>query len=217
MAESKSILLLSGGLDSTVALYWALDHGQAVETLSFEYFRRSKREIAACTKISKTADCPNRIIRLDFLKEIDDLKTQRKNHALDRAPSAYIPSRNIIFYGIAASIAEISDSRFIIGGHNKDDVKSFPDASTYFFKSLNQTMTKGRISGARTGRIILPLSKLSKREVIQLGIKLGVPFEDTWSCYKSDKEPCRSCPSCVLRANAFREARLPDPLLRRFD
>lgn len=212
MSESRCVVLLSGGLDSTVALYWALDQGFHVETLTFEYYRRSKRERDARAKISKSAHCANRTIKLGFLKEIDDVRMGNRNGALECAPNAYIPSRNVIFYGIAASFAEISDSRFIIGGHNRDDVKSFPDASPVFFRSLNRTMTIGRVSGSRTGRIILPLSRLSKRQVIQLGIKLNVPFENTWSCYRSEKEPCGSCPSCILRSNAFREAKLRDPL-----
>lgn len=213
MIAPKCLLLLSGGLDSTVALYWALSRGYNVETLTFDYFRRSKKEISTCSKISRSLRCPNKVIRADFLKEIDDYRRKSKNPELRDAPSSYIPSRNVIFYGIAASIAEVSDSRFIIGGHNRDDVKSFPDSSPAFFLSLNKTLNIGRISGGKTGRIILPLSKLSKGEVIELGIKLGVPFETTWSCYRSWNKPCDVCPSCVLRANAFREANLQDPLL----
>lgn len=212
MSESRCILLLSGGLDSTVALYWALDQGFEVETLTFDYFRRSKKEIQACSKISVSAHCVNRIIKLSFLKELDDIRTENRNALLKDAPDAYISSRNVIFYGIASSLAEISESRFIIGGHNRDDVKSFPDSTPTFFKLLNRTLNIGRFSGNKTGRIILPLSRYSKRQVVQLGNRLGVPFEKTWSCYRSLKEPCWRCPSCMLRSRAFLEAKLQDPL-----
>jgi 7-cyano-7-deazaguanine synthase len=210
--KASSIVLLSGGLDSAVALYWALNHGYEVETLTFDYFRRSEREIDACKAVSKAAGCSNRVFDLSFLKEIDDSKAGLRNPVLKNAPSAYIPCRNVIFYGIAASLAEVLDCRYLIGGHNKDDIRNFPDASPLFFESFNRTASIGRISKDRTGEVVLPLANLDKASVVRLGKKLGVPFEYTWSCYKSEKSPCGKCPACLLRAQAFREARIPDPL-----
>ena len=208
------IVLLSGGLDSAVALYWAINEGYQVDTLTFDYFRRTKREALACKEIAKFAGCPNRRVELGFLKEIDDSKQEMKNEALSSVESAYIPSRNLIFYGIAASFAEVGNSRFIVGGHNKNDAETFPDSSPAFFKKFNDAASTGRITGTKTGRVVLPFSKLEKWQVLRLGAGLEVPFELTWSCYKSGKKPCRGCLSCKLRAKSFQKAGLRDPLLQ---
>jgi len=211
--ETRCIVLLSGGLDSAVALYWALDQDYDVETLTFDYFRRSKKEIQACLKISKGTNSPNRRIKLQFLKEIVDSKKQLRNPGLSNAESAYIPSRNLIFYGIASSFAEISNAKFIVGGHNKNDSENFPDSSKNFFDLFNKTGSTGKITKGLTGNVILPFQKLDKSEVLKLGARLHVPFELTWSCYRSFERPCENCLSCRVRAQSFQKAGLKDPLL----
>jgi len=153
-------------------------------------------------------------VKLDFLKEIDDSRKETRNAELSSAESAYIPCRNLIFYGIAASFAEIADSKYIVGGHNKNDSENFPDSSEGFFRLFNKTASVGKVTGSMTGKVILPLAKLDKSEVLQLGANLQVPFELTWSCYRSGKRPCGKCLSCRLREESFRKAGLHDPLLK---
>lgn len=208
----KSIVLLSGGLDSAVALYWALSKGHKVETITFDYFLRSAREIESCKKIARHAQVKNTKINLGFLKEVEDSRTETSNPLLKKAPNAYIPSRNLIFYAIASSFAEIMSAKYIIGGHNKDDVRHFPDSSANFFRLFNKTAVLGKISKGLTGKVILPLSSLSKVQVVRLGNRLGVPYKLTWTCYFSGKSPCRKCQACIVRKSAFREAGLIDPL-----
>jgi 7-cyano-7-deazaguanine synthase len=210
--RENALVLLSGGLDSSVALYWALKRGFGVRTITFNYFLRSSKEITACRTMARRAGVKNTVINLEFLKEIVDLRKQARNPLLKKAPSAYIPSRNTIFYGIASSIAETMDAKYIIGGHNKDDAHTFPDASLDFFKLFNKTASLGKLSNGRTGNVIMPLSNLNKSQVVKLGRKLGVPFELTWSCYFSGRRPCGKCPACKLRETAFREAHIDDPL-----
>lgn len=211
--NTKAIVMLSGGLDSAVALYWAKRKGWKIQGLSFTYFKRSHREMVAAERTSKRASCEFRIFQIPFLKEIEDLKIKSRNNYLKKAPGAYIPSRNSIFYGIASSIAEVSNSRYIVAGHNADDAKSFPDSSERFFEAFNEVSAIGTYSHGRTGKVIMPLGKLSKTGVIKLGEDLGVPFELTWSCYFSRTRPCGKCNSCLLRATGFREAGLKDPLI----
>jgi 7-cyano-7-deazaguanine synthase len=209
--RTRALVLFSGGIDSAVALYWAKKQKKyETETLTFNYFHRSRKEIQAAIKIAAMNSVRQLELGLSFLREIEDSKS--RNPLLKKADSAYIPSRNMIFYGIATSFAEIEDASYIVAGHNKDDVSSFPDASTNFFNHFNATTKIGLFTGKRTGRVILPLSKLSKARVIKLGAKLGVPFELTWSCYRSSKAPCGSCHSCKLRTRAFKEAEIRDPL-----
>ena len=144
---------------------------------------------------------------------VSTLKGMNRNPVLERAPSAYIPVRNLIFYGIANSIAEVRDAKYVVGGHNKNDTLSFPDSSQRFFDLFNKTSALGKISKDRTGKVVLPLANLDKSQVIGLGKKLGVPFEFTWSCYRSDTRPCGRCPACRLRAEAFSSAGIEDPLM----
>ena len=207
----RALVMLSGGLDSAVALYWALEKGYSIETITFDYFLRSAREKESAERLSKTAGCPMHNFDLGFLKEIED--TENRNPELKDAPSAYIPSRNLIFYGIASSIAEYLDAKYLVGGHNRDDVESFPDASPEFFEEFNNITTLGLRTGSRTGRVVLPLAQMSKAQVLVAGKRLKVPFEDTWSCYKSGEKPCGKCPACALRASAFNLAGLEDPLI----
>jgi 7-cyano-7-deazaguanine synthase len=211
--QVRSIVLLSGGLDSAVALYWALSKNYEVETLTFDYFHRSGKEIQACTEISRASNLRNRRIKLGFLKEIDDSRKETRNSGLYGAQGAYIPSRNLIFYGIAASFAEVSNSRYIIGGHNKNDSRNFPDSSRAFFQRFNRTASRGRVTGNKTGKVLIPFANMNKSEVLILGDRLKVPFELTWSCYRSGEKPCEFCLSCQLRAESFRKAKLKDPLL----
>lgn len=213
LEKTSALVLLSGGLDSAVALYWAKNKGYSVETITFCYFLRSPKEIESCKKIAKSARVKNTMIKLEFLKEIEDLKGKNRNPLLKNAPSAYIPVRNIIFYGIASSIAEAADVKYVIGGHNKNDSSSFPDSSQRFFDLFNKTASLGKISKSRTGKVILPLAKLDKNQVVKLGMKLNVPFELTWSCYKSASRPCGKCPACLLRAEAFATSEIADPLM----
>jgi 7-cyano-7-deazaguanine synthase len=209
---TKCIVLLSGGLDSTVALYWARHKGYKVETLTFDYFARTPKEIEASVRISELNDSPNRRIKLEFLKEVDDSRSEMKNAGLVSAESAYIPCRNLIFYGIAASFAEVGDDRYIIGGHNRNDKKNFPDSSERFFSLFNTTASLGRITKSKTGKVVLPFASMDKSDVLRLGAKLKTPFELTWSCYKSGQRPCGECLSCMLRAQSFKKAGLVDPL-----
>jgi 7-cyano-7-deazaguanine synthase len=205
--------MLSGGIDSTVALFWAKQKGWDLHALSFKYSGRSASEKRATERIANSIHCRLMWINVSFLKEVADLsQSSAIRRRFGGLPSAYIPSRNLIFYGIASSIAETINARHIVGGHNKNDSTAFPDATTAFFGALNRTTKLGLYSRGKTGRVVNPLASLSKTEVIQLGDRLGVPFELTWSCYRSGNRPCGRCPACKLRKIAFSAAGLVDPL-----
>jgi 7-cyano-7-deazaguanine synthase len=187
-----------------------------VAALSFEYYGRNPKEASAMKEICEAARC-DRIISfgLPDLREVGDYKDDSQfkiSPRMRRAPRAYIPARNVIFYGAANYIAELIGSNFIVGGHNRDDLATFPDSSSRFFRRLNEVTKLGLYTKGETGRIILPLSRLRKAQVIKLGKRLGVPFELTWSCQESEDAPCMKCHSCLLRRQAFQKAGIEDPL-----
>ncbi|MHB1908906.1 MAG: 7-cyano-7-deazaguanine synthase [Nitrososphaerales archaeon] len=207
-----AIVLLSGGLDSTVALYWAISKNFEPLAFTFTYPLQTRKERRASFLVAKSAGCRIQKIHVGFLKEIGDISEQGRVKLGKRTPQSYIPSRNLIFYGIASSVAEVIGAKYIIGGHNSEDSRVFPDSSRTFFKEFNKLTKTGLITGGKTGRVVLPLARLSKANVVELGKKLQVPFDLTWSCYDDGTKPCGKCSACKLRARAFRQAGLSDPL-----
>ncbi len=211
----RAIVLLSGGIDSAVALWWAKDQGWDVQPLTFDYFGRPKREHAAIEGLARRADVrPVRTVELPFLKEVDDLRPSGfDNAALNESPEGYIPARNLIFYSLAAYFAELDGTRYLVGGHNGTDPESFPDASPKFFDHLNRVFGMSLWSYKRSPLdVVLPLSGKSKEEVLRLGQALGVPFELTWSCYWDQDVHCGTCASCKERRRAFAAIGVRDPV-----
>ena len=209
------MLLLSGGLDSAVALWWARAQGYEVLPLTFHYYRRPKAEGAAMRRQLEKVGSPRlREIDLPFLKDNEDLlKTETAvNPLLAKSPEGYIPARNMVFYALAAYHAEVEKASWVIGGHNGLDPETFPDSSPKFFDFLNSLYRLGIWSyGASPVQVVQPLSGKDKAAVVRMGIGLGVPFEDTWSCYWDGEAHCGICPSCLERKEAFAGAGFDDP------
>ncbi len=211
----RAIVLLSGGLDSAVTLWWAKAQGWDVQPLTFNYYGRPKREhVASEALVRRAAVRPVRSLDLPFLKEVDDLRPSGfDNSVLEDSPEGYIPARNLIFYSLAAYVAELDGMRYLVGGHNGTDPESFPDASPKFFEHLNRLFGMSLWSFDRTPvEVLVPLSGMSKEDVLRMGQKLGVPFELTWSCYWDQDVHCGSCVSCKERREAFAAVRLKDPV-----
>ena len=213
--QEKAIVLLSGGIDSAVTLWWANAKGWDVRPLTFHYFRRPPQEVVATRKLLDLSGIRNlREMDLPFLREVDDLKDAGlENPALLGSPEGYIPARNMVFYALAAYVAEPLGAQWVIGGHNGSDPEAFPDSSPKFFNFFNSMYRLGLWSHAKTPvQILLPLSGKSKVEVVKLGLELGVPFEHTWSCYWDRDVHCGTCASCVERREAFRALSVKDPI-----
>ena len=211
----RAMVLLSGGVDSAVALWWAKAQGWEVRPLTFDYFGRPKRERRAIEALAKAAGVqPIRTVNLPFLTEVDDLREAGlANPVLRDSPEGYIPARNLIFYSLAAYYAELDGTRYLVGGHNGSDPESFPDASPKFFTSLNELFRLSLWSYDRSPvEVLIPLSGTSKEGVLRLGRELGVPFELTWSCYWDRDLHCGTCVSCRERREAFAAIGLPDPV-----
>ena len=130
-------------------------------------------------------------------------------------PSTYVPARNSIFLSFAFSCAEAENAEAIFFGANVLDYSGYPDCRPEYLEAFTAAMQRGTKAGAEGRKIEVqaPLIRLTKKEIVLLGQKLGVPFEKTWSCYAGGDEPCGACDSCVLRAKGFREAGIQDPLI----
>lgn len=210
---SRAVVLLSGGLDSAVCLVWARHAGHQLTALSFDYHLRGGHEKRAAEVVARAAGAELVAIAVPFLKELSDLRAEgRSPPGLAGAPEGYVPARNLVLYAIGTSVAEAIGADLVVGGHLRRDAEAFPDASAGFFRALEDLVALGSVrrGGSRIA-FTLPLAGMRKSEVVRLGRELGVPFGHTWSCYGDGERPCGRCVSCAERAEAFREAGLPDP------
>lgn len=213
-AVKKAVVLLSGGLDSLVALYQAKSEGFTCYPLVFDYGQRHRREIERAKIIAKKAKCKLRIVKIRLPWKGSSLldKKQRLpvsgNRAETAIPSTYVPGRNIIFLSFALSYAETIDARAIFIGAHAQDYSGYPDCRPEFYTAFQRvvyTGTKAGVEGARI-KIITPLIHKDKAQIIRMGARLGAPLGVSWSCYKGGKIPCGKCESCFYRAKGFKEA-----------
>lgn len=219
----KAIVLLSGGLDSATVLYWALDRGYRARALAFDYGQRHGRELAAAKALCRRAGVSFQLVGMELPWDGSSLLDKRA--ALPRAgdvkqvgkkiPSTYVPGRNTLFLSYGLSLAEAAGAEAVMIGANALDYSGYPDCRPDFISAMSKVFRLGTRAGrqGRPIRIIAPLLKLSKAQIIKMGIKLGVPYELTWSCYQGGKVPCGACDSCLLRAKGFGEAGWDDPAL----
>jgi 7-cyano-7-deazaguanine synthase len=218
MRSDRALVMLSGGLDSATCLYWAKEKYSEVIAITFNYFGRLVQERRASVQLIKTAGI-NKLIEIDlpFVKEAADssyysgrLKENPHSYAQE---SSYVPARNMIFYSIGAHYAEYLGVKWIIGGHNLHDAKFFKDASKRFIDKINMLFKEGcLLCNDQAYQILLPLSRMNRKEIIRLAIKLKVPIELTWSCHREGTVHCGSCYACRHRLEAFDDLGLKDPV-----
>lgn len=207
----RALVLLSGGLDSATALFWARTQGWDVEALTFDYDARPGPERAATEALVATLGVPLHTVEAPWMQEIEaGQHPLLDNPALAGAPEGYIPARNAILYAIGAYHAELRGARVLVGGHNSADPETFPDAAAGYFATLGALLEKGLASGGSL-EIVQPLLGLDKVGVVRLALELEVPLDLSWSCYDAGPERCGRCPSCVERAEAFGVVGMADP------
>ncbi len=224
--KRKAVVLLSGGLDSATTLFLAKSKGYRCFCLIFDYGQRHKRELGAAKKIAKKANCEWQIISFNLPwkgSALLDKKIsfpKRQNIQMSNIPPTYVPARNIIFLSFALSFAETIGAKAIFIGANSIDYSGYPDCRPEFYRAMEKVVKVGMKVGmeSKNGskgiiKIVTPLINKTKSGIIRLGLKLGVPYEHTWSCYQGGKKPCGVCDSCLLREKGFREAGLTDPLM----
>lgn len=227
---NNAVVLLSGGLDSVTCLYWALANFDKVVAVSFDYGQRHNSELKFAQKIAQTAQVEHRIINIDLAQlggsaltdqnlTVPDAKvvdfSQNQNNT--EIPITYVPARNTIFLSYALAVAEVTHANTIVIGVNAVDYSGYPDCRPEYidaFGKMANLATKAGVMG-NTLTIATPLLHLSKSQIIQLGVSLGVDYSLTISCYKADSDgkACGKCDSCYLRQQGFLQANITDPTL----
>lgn len=215
----KTVISLSGGLDSTTCLSWAISKGYKCYSVFFDYGQRHIREINSARKIASFYKISFMVIKLNFpwLKISSLVDKNKKLPDLDykditsgKIPSTYVPARNLVFTSILVSYADSISADYIILGPNAIDYSGYPDCRPEFYKRLNKAIKLGTRN--KNIKILTPIIKLSKKDIVKLAIKLKAPLKYTWSCYYGGKKPCGNCDSCKLRAKGFEEAGVIDPI-----
>ena len=227
---SKAVVLLSGGLDSATALAVAIDEGFDCFALSFDYGQRHAAELDAAKRVSKSMGASeHRIIRLDFrafggsaLTDDIDVPKHRSLHEMSNGiPVTYVPARNTIFLSYALAWAELLKATHIFIGVNALDYSGYPDCRPEYiraYEDMANLAIKEAVEGSLSVRIHAPLINLTKAQIIERGLVLGVNYSLTSSCYdpKLSGEPCCNCDSCLLRKKGFEEVGCTDPLMEKF-
>jgi 7-cyano-7-deazaguanine synthase len=222
----RAVVLLSGGLDSYTAAAIVKSQGFTLHALTVRYGQRHAREIDAARKVAAALGVAAHLdLNLDLRGIGGSALTSDMPVPLDRdlsapdIPSTYVPARNTIFLSLALGWAEILNARDLVIGVNALDYSGYPDCRPEFiraFESLAALATRAGVEGARF-RVHTPLIALTKADIIRRGLKLGLDYRLTHSCYDPAPEgdPCGRCDSCVLRARGFAEAGALDPLYLR--
>lgn len=220
----KAVVLLSGGLDSAVALWWAKKNGYRCRALSFDYGQRHRRELKNARAIARFAGISHDVVRLRLPWSESSLTGKNRKiprHRLSEIaksgiPSTYVPGRNTLFLSFAMSLADEARTDAIVIGANAIDYSGYPDCRGPYLRAFERVAnlgTKIGSTGMKRIRILAPLVRLTKKGIVRLGAKLKAPLRLTWSCYQGGRRPCGWCDSCLLRAKGFAEAGVSDPIL----
>lgn len=221
-----AVVLFSGGIDSTTALYWARGRFDPVRALIIDYGQQHRIEVEMAKKIASELAVVHDVVTLPLQSLLrsalladgraipESLAAARKEPG---APSTYVPFRNGIFLALAAALAESRGCRHLVTGFNAVDSPDYPDTTAQFSRKMAAAINQGTSAGKgkEKFKVHTPLVALSKLEIITLGFELGADYAYSISCYRGAELPCGRCPSCDIRAQAFTALRQQDPLLAR--
>jgi 7-cyano-7-deazaguanine synthase len=221
----RAVVLLSGGLDSATALAWARERGYQCFALSVAYGQRHHAELAAAVRVARSLGThEHRLMHVDLGTLGGSALTDQGLAIPERAaseaagagiPITYVPARNTILLSLALAWAEVLEAGAIVIGVNAVDYSGYPDCRPEFiaaFTQLAQLATKAGVEG-RSLSVEAPLLRMSKAQIVREGMRLGVDYALTVSCYQADEQgrACGRCDSCRLRREGFEAAGVPDP------
>ncbi|HTT06292.1 MAG TPA: 7-cyano-7-deazaguanine synthase QueC [Steroidobacteraceae bacterium] len=216
----RAVILLSGGLDSATALAIARSEGYDCYALSISYGQRHAAELGAAARVAQAGGArEHRIMQVDLAgiggSALTDPRIEVPQGPSQGIPVTYVPARNTMMLALALGWAEVLGARTLVIGVNVLDSSGYPDCRPEFvrsFEALAQLATKAGVEGARF-RVHAPLIELSKAQIIQVGMRLGVDYGLTISCYQADAEgwACGRCDACRLRRQGFESAGVADP------
>lgn len=215
-----AVVIVSGGLDSTVLAYWLHARGTQVTLLSFDYGQRHRVELDFAAKTATALGARHELVDLSTLGAVlqgsaltDHELPVPDGHYTDTTMRAtVVPNRNAIMLDIAVALAIPAGADAVAFGAHAGDHPIYPDCRETFTKSFEQTARLGNEGFiAKDFHVLAPFLTYLKTDIVRLGAALGVPFEHTWSCYRGAAQHCGTCGTCTERREAFRDAQVNDP------
>lgn len=219
--KKKCVVLLSGGLDSTVNLYMAYKNAEVMLALTFDYGQKAAiNEAKVASKICEKLQISHKTISLPFVKEFgqsslvdhnrsipvgSEIQIDNKNLSEKSAKAVWVPNRNGIFLNIAAGYCEAMGGHAVIPGFNKEEASTFPDNSMEFIDAINESLSYSTANGIE---ILCYTSQLTKSEIVQKGIEYGVDWNLMWPCYFNHRKWCGVCESCQRCKRALIEGQV---------
>lgn len=221
MTDKRAVILLSGGLDSATVLAMAREQGYACYSMSFDYGQRHRAELQASVRVAEQLGVvEHKVVGLNLngiggSALTDQAIAVPEDGLAEGIPVTYVPARNTVFLALALGWAEVLSAQDIFIGVNAVDYSGYPDCRPAFieaFQQLANLATRAGVEGAGF-RIRAPLQDMSKAQIIAEGVRLGVDYALTVSCYQADEQgrACGKCDSCRLRAEGFKAAGIADP------
>ena len=222
----NAVVLLSGGLDSSTTLALAKERGYTPYCISFDYGQKQLLELNSAKKIKDliAPEAEHKIIKIDLktfgnsaiTDNIDIPKNRSEEEILSKIPVTYVPARNTIFLSYALAYAEVLQANDIFIGANILDYSGYPDCRPAYIEAFNimANLATSRAVGGEKIKIHAPLIQLNKAQIIEEGLRLGVDYSMTLSCYNPDDKghSCGQCDACILRLQAFKELGKDDPI-----
>jgi 7-cyano-7-deazaguanine synthase len=219
---TRSVVVFSGGLDSSTCLGLALEESNEVFPITYHYGQRHSREVEQAKQIVSYYGLQkhHHIALLDFLNHMGGSALTDTNIEIPTMgvgqdiPITYVPARNLIFLAVAAAYAERVEAQAIYIGVSSVDYSGYPDCRPQFISSMAETIQLGTKTGQEKDAISIktPLILLNKADTVKLGMSLKVPYHLTTSCYRGEEAACGLCDSCRLRIKGFKEAGYRDPI-----
>jgi len=215
----KAVCIISGGMDSALSAKIAQKEGYEIIALHFNYGQRTQaKELECFRKITKDVNAKKSYeIDLGFFEQIGasaltDMSIDVPTGGVEEGvPVTYVPFRNGIFLSIAAAVAEKHAAEALFIGVVEEDSSGYPDCRESYIEQMQKAINMGTKEETHL-EIKMPLVTLKKSEIVQRSLDLGVPLEDTWSCYQEEEKACGVCDSCRLRLCGFEKAGVKDPI-----
>lgn len=220
MTEKRAVILLSGGLDSATVVAMAREQGYACYTMSFDYGQRHRAELDAAARVARDLGAvEHKVIGLDLNgiggSALTDSSIDVPQTPGEGIPVTYVPARNTVFLSLALGWAEVLGARDIFIGVNAVDYSGYPDCRPEFIESFERMANLATKAGVEGNGFTIqaPLQNLSKADIVKAGVRLGVDYGLTVSCYQADDQgrACGKCDSCRLRVEGFSAAGISDP------
>lgn len=213
----ESVVIVSGGMDSTTLLYKIVKEGEEAYALSFNYGQRHKKELEMVKKICEKLRVPYKIIDITSINELlkgsaltDNIDVPEGYYEDENMKITVVPNRNMIMLSLAIGYAVSIGAKKVYYAAHSGDHAIYPDCRPRFVEKMNEV---SKIANYQPVEVVAPFLHMDKGDIVKLGKELGVDYSLTWTCYKGGEKACGKCGACMERLEAFEKAGLKDPIM----